>query len=354
LQHNLVRGQGSTCAQKGLLYGGLVSSKFSSDSDGIQRGSESDDLALLAMEKIEPLSLEGLRIQSGMSNEDAPSNVIAQSYGDISALQGKGVGIRGSLGLDGAAAMKLLDMKNSSSDEYDGVEGIMALSLTLEEWMRLDSGDIDDDIDNISEHTSKLLAAHHANSFDLIRGKSSKGERKRGRKCGLLGNKFIVALMEQLRDPLRNYEPVGTPMLALIQVERVFIPPKQQIYRHLDEAWNNNDERKIVTKVEMKGNKEEKSSEDEAIPQFKITEVHVAGLHKRKFWDTSRRRQQQEQSGSRWLIANGMGKNFKNPLLKSNVVTKSSAPITTTNVQPGDSFWSISSRIYGTLTRWNW
>ncbi|KAL9325853.1 hypothetical protein ACSQ67_006498 [Phaseolus vulgaris] len=361
LQHNLVTGQDSTCAQRGLtgtLYGGLMSNKFSSDSYGNQRGSEFvslDDLALLAMEKIEALSLEGLRIQSGMSNEDAPSNIIAQSYGDISALQGKGVSIRGSLGLDGAAAMQLLDMKNSSSDEYDGVDGIMALSLTLEEWMRLDSGEIDDDIDNISEHTSKLLAAHHANSFDLIRGKSSKGERKRGRKCGLLGNKFIVALMEQLRDPLRNYEPVGTPMLALIQVERVFIPPKQEIYRHLGEAGNNNDDEcEIVAKVELKANKEERSSEDEGIPQFKIIEVHVAGLQKRKFWSTSRRRQQQEQSGSRWLIANGMGKSFKNPTLKSNVVTRSSAPITTTNVQPGDSLWSISSRIYGTLTRWNW
>ena len=44
--------------------------------------------------------------------------------------------------------------------------------------MRLDSGEIDDDdIDNISEHTSKLLAAHHANSMDMIR-RSSKGERK--------------------------------------------------------------------------------------------------------------------------------------------------------------------------------
>ena len=36
--------------------------------------------------------------------------------------------------------------------------------------------------------------------------------------------------MVQLRDPLWNYEPVGTPMLSLIQVERVFVPQKQKIY----------------------------------------------------------------------------------------------------------------------------
>ncbi|TKY54445.1 EEIG1/EHBP1 protein amino-terminal domain protein [Spatholobus suberectus] len=215
--------------------------------------------------------------------------------------------------------------------------------------MRPDSGEIDD-IDNISEHTSKLLAAHHADSFDLIRG-SSKGDRKRGkssgRKCGLLGNNFTVALMVQLRDPLRNYEPVGTPMLALIQVERVFVPPKQKIYRRASEVGSNNDEddeREIVSKVEMKANKEEKSSEEEAIPQFRITEVHVAGLktdpepHKKKVWGTSR----QQHSGSRWLIANGMGKSNKNPFMKSK----------STNVQPGDALWSISSRFYGTGTRW--
>ena len=44
--------------------------------------------------------------------------------------------------------------------------------------------------------------------------------------------------------------------------------------------------------VELKANKEDKSSEEEeeAIPQFRITEVHVAGLktepHKKKVWGT--------------------------------------------------------------------
>ncbi|XP_061348927.1 protein PLASTID MOVEMENT IMPAIRED 1-RELATED 1-like isoform X2 [Gastrolobium bilobum] len=361
--HDLTTGQDTTSVQMDLkgTPSGLKSDKFSSSSSSVanQTGSEFvslEDLAPLAMNKIEALSMEGLRIQSGMSEEDAPSNIIAQSIGDISALQGKGIDISGSLGLEGAAGLQLLDVKDSS----DGVDGIMSLSLTLDEWMRLDSGEIDD-IDNISEHTSKLLSAHHANSFDFMRG-SSKGERRRGkgfgRKCGLLGNNFTVALMVQLRDPLRNYEPVGTPMLSLIQVERVFVPPKQKIYSGVSELRNNNndedDEREKAVKVEMKDpEKEEKSSEEESIPQFRITEVHVAGLrtepepNKKKLWGTS----SQQQSGSRWLLASGMGKSNKHSLMKSKAASKSSAPVTT-KVQPGDTLWSISSRIYGTGSKW--
>lgn len=183
-----------------------------------------EDLAPLAMDKIEALSIEGLRIQTGMVEEDAPSNVSAQSIGEISALKGQGVNITGSLGLEGAAGLQLLVIKDVDDDVDDDLDGLMGLSLTLDEWMRLESGEIGDK-DQISERTSKILAAHHANSLEFIRG-GSKGERRRGRgsgrNCGLLGNNFTVALMVQLRDPLRNYEPVGTPMLALIQVERVF------------------------------------------------------------------------------------------------------------------------------------
>ncbi|GJY40506.1 plastid movement impaired 1-related 1 protein [Tanacetum coccineum] len=46
-----------------------------------------EDLTTLAMNKIEALSVEGLRIQSGMSDKDAPSNISPQSIGEISALK---------------------------------------------------------------------------------------------------------------------------------------------------------------------------------------------------------------------------------------------------------------------------
>ncbi|GJW44978.1 plastid movement impaired 1-related 1 protein [Tanacetum coccineum] len=47
-----------------------------------------EDLTTLAMNKIESLSVEGLRIQSGMFNKDALSNISPQSIGEISALKG--------------------------------------------------------------------------------------------------------------------------------------------------------------------------------------------------------------------------------------------------------------------------
>ncbi|KAK1365207.1 protein PLASTID MOVEMENT IMPAIRED 1-RELATED 1 [Heracleum sosnowskyi] len=301
-----------------------------------------EDLAPLAMDKIEALSVEGLRIQSGLSNDDAPSSVTSQFTGQSSALEGKMVNIGGSLGLEGAGGLQLMDIKDSSDD--DG--GLMGLSLTLDEWMRLDSGVIDDE-DQISERTSKILAAHHATPGDWFHGKSN-GERKRGkgsRKCGLLGNNFTVALMVQLRDPLRNYEPVGTPMLALIQVERLFVPPKPKIYCTVSEIRpyiDDEDESESATR-ENKEVLKEKMQEEDVIPMFKIKDVHVAGLTSepgKKVWGSKT----QQQSGSRWLLANGMGKSNKFPVTRSKAPAKTSAS-ETTKIQPGESFWSISSRV---------
>ncbi|KAL2553812.1 hypothetical protein Fot_07431 [Forsythia ovata] len=313
-----------------------------------------EDLAPFAMDKIEALSIEGLRIQSGMSDEDASSNISPQSIGGFSALKGKTVDVGGSVGLDGTGGLQLLDIKDNGED----IDGLMGLSLTLDEWMRLDSGEIDDE-DLISERTSKILAAHHATSLDSFHGRS-RGEKRRGkgRKCGLLGNNFTVALMVQLRDPLRNYESVGTPMLSLIQVERVFVPPKPKIYSTVSQArsYDKEEEESKTAKSEniIEESKEDKIHEEVPVPQYKITEVHVAGLKietgKKKLWGSSN----QEKSGSRWLLANGMGKK-KHPLMKSKAIANSSAPASSpaaTTVQPGDTLWSISSRVHGTGAKW--
>jgi len=306
-----------------------------------------EDLAPLAMDKIEALSIEGLRIQSGMSNEEAPSNISPQSIGDISALEGKGAVNCMSLGLEGTGGLQLLDVKDSGDD----VDGLMSLSITLDEWMRLDSGMVDEDV--ISDRTSKILAAHHARSTEMIGGGGKgdkRGGKRTGRKWGVLGNTFTVALMVQLRDPLRNYEPVGTPMLSLIQVERVFVPPKPKIYSSVSDKGNSeeqDDEPENRTEFVAK---DEKKEEEDVVPQFKITEVHVAGIKtesgKKKLWGNPA----QQQSGSRWLLASGMGRSNKNPFMKSKAVSKPST--VTTTVEPGDTLWSISSRVHGNGAKW--
>ena len=116
MQHDPIAWPDSAYVQRDLkgMPSKQKSGKFSSRTVANQTGSEFvsvEDLAPLAMDKIEALSMEGLRIQSGMSEEEAPSNIIAQSIGDISALQGKGVDVSGSLGLDGAAGLQLMDVK---------------------------------------------------------------------------------------------------------------------------------------------------------------------------------------------------------------------------------------------------
>ena len=154
---------------------------------------------------------------------------------------------------------------------------------------------------------------------------ADKKSRRSSRRWGLLGNNFTVALMVQLRDPLRNYEPVGTPMLSLIQVERVFIPPKPKIYSIVSEKGNSEEyyeEPKTEQILEKALVDEENIEEGDSAPQFKVPEVHVAGFksepEKTKPWGN----QTQQQSGSRWLLGAGMGKGNKLPLMKSKANAK--------------------------------
>ncbi|KAK4432845.1 protein PLASTID MOVEMENT IMPAIRED 1-RELATED 1 [Sesamum alatum] len=355
LQHEYEIVQNISSVQNSVK--GISSGHGSGKSDSTLYGTDTEyvcfeDLAPLAMDKIEALTIEGLRLQSDMSDEDAPSNISSQSIGEFSALKGKTLNVSGSMGLDGTGGLQLLDIKDNGED----VDGLMSLSLTLDEWMKLDSGEFDDN-DLISERTCKLLAAHHATSLDLFKGRPNGDKRRgRGRKYGLLGNHFTFALMVQLRDPFRNYEPVGARMLALIQVERVFVLPKPIIYCALPLVRNHNEEEEEPEAAREDNIVEEPITneihEEELIPQYKIAVVHVAGLNttpgKSKLWGSKN----QQQSGSRWLIANGMGKKNKHPLMKSKTVIKHSAPasspVTTTIVQPGDTLWSISSHVHAT------
>ncbi|KAL2942917.1 Protein PLASTID MOVEMENT IMPAIRED 1-RELATED 1 [Bienertia sinuspersici] len=328
-----------------------IRSSFSSDEVNSEFVSL-EEFAPLAMDKIETLSVEGLRIQSDMSDEEAPLNINAQSINELSAIDGKRTTSTGFMGFEGAAGLQLLNLKDNG---VDGDDGLMGLSLTLNEWMKLDSGEIEEE--QLSERTSKLLAAHHAKSMNLkYMGRKGEGKHGKGssRKCGLLGDNFTVSLMVQLRDPLRNYEPVGTPMLALIQVERVFIPPKPKIYCRVSDARDNSDEDDLesIDREEKKLEPEkEKPQEEELVPQYKISEVHVSGLKnepgKKKLWGNAA----QQQSGSRWLLANGMGKGNKNPSVKPRIATKSSLPTTVTS-QPRDALWSISARFRGSGGIW--
>lgn len=302
-----------------------------------------EELAPLAMDKIEALSIEGLKVQSDMADQDAPSNVNAMSWGEVAAFEGTRAVKSGTLGLEGTAGLQLLDTKESSVD----IDGVLGTAITLDEWMRLDAGIVDEE--ETSERTAKILAAHHALRSDLVVGgtfegdKGDKSRRKYGTgRWGFMGNMLTIALLVQLRDPLRNFEPVGAPMMALIQAERVVVPPRPKMGRRVSDKGNSEE----VDETEPEDNKKEEVS------QFTITQVHVAGLiseeeDKKTSWSNPK----QQQSGSRWLIASGMGKSAKHPILKSKQGAKPMPP-SKTKVKTGDTLWSISSRAFGDGGRW--
>ncbi|KAJ7550788.1 hypothetical protein O6H91_07G118300 [Diphasiastrum complanatum] len=299
-----------------------------------------DDLAPVAMEKIEALALEGLKIQSDMAEEDAPYSIDAMPWKEADTIGGRRSRNDGLNLLDGVAATHLLEGSNLQQEDAEGGDGFMSMAISLEEWMRLDAGLYDEA--ETSENTLAILAAHNANHKNLIVGATeqglvqNKGPKPADGNGGFMGDTLTLAMLVQLRDPLRNYEPVGAPMMALVQAERILVPPRPKLWRRVSVKGNNEDD--------------EDHNKSEQQPQFKITGVHISGLKsgednkedKKKLWGN----QKQQQSGSRWLLANGMAKTAKPALLKSKP-----AP-TTTKAKQSESLWSISSRIEGNGKKW--
>ncbi|MFS7918850.1 putative NT-type C2 domain, protein PLASTID MOVEMENT IMPAIRED 1 [Helianthus anomalus] len=150
---------------------------------------------------------------------------------------------------------------NSTSTTSTDIEELIETSISLEDWIKFDS----------------------AKSFH--------------NNCGYFGN-FTLALQVLLRDPLRDYEPVGIPMLALLQLE--------------------------------------KSADVDRM--FKVNEVYVTGLKANL--------QKKQQSGSRWLYSSGMtGKTKRHPLTKSTALVKSSIQ-SINRMKHQETLWSISSYMH--------
>lgn len=110
---------------------------------------------------------------------------------------------------------------------------------------------------------------------------------------------ITLTVFVQLRDPLRRYETVGGPIMALIYATRADIKPEKKY-----------DEEK----------------------KFKVVSLHVGGLKvraggKRSLWDTER----QKLTAMQWLVVYGLGKAAKRG---KHISSKGQ-----------DLLWSISSRV---------
>ncbi|MED6137714.1 hypothetical protein PIB30_118833 [Stylosanthes scabra] len=258
----------------------------------------------MAIGMIEPLLIEGLRIQSGMSTEAAPSSIPPQQHTGIA-----------------------------------DVNGLIGLSVTMDQWLRLDSGIIEGDLEQIS----KVLKAHHSKISELddeLLKKAMERVRIYGSKYRLFGNHITVAFLIQLRDPLRNYEPVGVPMLVLTQVERVHMHD-DEFSQYLDIFLERQDEGAENEALQNDSNDVENSTPEFG---FKISEIHLASVTsneagKRKLWGTAAQRQ----SAFRWLRATGLDSSStaKRSSSKSSAIVRS-FPLLMNKLLNEDILWSIS------------
>lgn len=302
-----------------------------------------EDIAPMAMQQIEALAIDGLKIQADVIDDDVPFALNSFSVDGESG--GKDMA-SGSAILKGVTGVHLSKGSTSSSVETPGDgsgKGLMGMAISLNEWMLLDAGLYDEA--ETKKDALALMAAHHAAHQEMVvagddeKRKRRQGSKNAGGRWGCMGNTLTIAMLVQLRDPLKNNEAVGAPMMAFVQAERMMKPPKMKVGRN----------------VSMKGNTEDEEEAAEE-PQFKITGVHMSGLkasqeEKKIGWGN----QKQLQSGSRWLIANGMTKNAKinsRPMLGSKPAAPAPASSSKTNASKGESLWSISSRALSSGLRW--
>ncbi|KAK8509193.1 hypothetical protein V6N12_018279 [Hibiscus sabdariffa] len=203
-----------------------------------------------------------------------------------SGLIGKDSELSNLLSSEGADGQQSLDSR-------DDVNRLMGLSITLDEWLRLDGGAIDDG-DHISDHTIQILEAYQAKCLDSVGG-----------------------------NLIKHVDLVGTSMLALIQVERAHVA--------------------LEPERDQEENPESKAAEEKGgTPFFNITEVHLAGLNaepdKQHLWGSKA----QQQSGTRWLLASGAANSKKKTYSKSKAIVRF-YPSVMRKMQSGNVLWSLTS-----------
>ncbi|XP_057776221.1 protein PLASTID MOVEMENT IMPAIRED 1-RELATED 1-like [Salvia miltiorrhiza] len=285
-----------------VLYSCSSAEQIGSDSVSIE------DLVPMAITNIESLLVEGLKIQSGMPDQEPPTSIMSH--------------------LSGASTSSIL-----------GADELIKCSLSLEEWLRLDSGQLHIEESN-HENMSKLFAAHGAKPLELGSEELKMDDemvKLLGRSGGAFSENFRMGLKVQLRDPLRNYEMVGSPMLALVQANRAYLPPQPEMTEREGEEADSEENRKNIYQ-----------------PMFKVSEVHLAGFNvarhgNKPVWGSSR----QHQSGLRWLLSSGMARSKKNLVSNSNIVVRSSSGLVRKAKSEEDVLWSISVPSEGEAATWD-
>ncbi|CAN8252325.1 unnamed protein product [Cochlearia groenlandica] len=222
-----------------------------------------EDLASLAINGIELLSVEGLKIQCSMSDQDPPSIIAPKPM-----------------------------------DQSEVVE-LINLSLTLDEWLRLDQG-ISDNRDQTKKTSQDQATMGKGHTF---------------------GKKVTLALRVLLRDPFRDNEPVGASMLALIQVERSSVSSNPPVCS-LAQGERTKEPFECHTHL------------------WRITDIGLAGLKTEPGIDHPWCTKAHQQSGACWLLASGNGQTMKCQASKSKAIIASDPQAARKSL---DILWSITT-----------
>ncbi|KAH7282182.1 hypothetical protein KP509_35G017200 [Ceratopteris richardii] len=264
-----------------------------------------ENLAPTAMQQIEFLAMEGLKIQTGMSEDEAPYALNAFS------MEAQNVG-NGSSGGESAATFRgitgvhLLKGARVPAQTAGGAKGLMDMAITLDEWMLLDEGAYNEA--EGSKDALAIMAAHRAVKHKETRAPTG----NRGPGAGCMGNMLTLAMLVQLRDPSRSLEPIGVPMIAFVQAERVVMPDLSR-----------------------------SGAVRQSETLFDITGIHLSGIkasqdNRRVAWGSQR----QARAATRWILANGMSK------------PRGAASLSRSKLRQGECLWSISAQLLGTGNKW--
>ncbi|KAI5063666.1 hypothetical protein GOP47_0022213 [Adiantum capillus-veneris] len=258
-----------------------------------------EDLTNVALHVIEPLSIEGLKLQYNISKE-APGSISLKSLNMQIAMNDK-------VGIEGLQEASLVNVGRQV--KIPERVSPLDIALSLDEWLCL--------FEHVKMPEGELSVARDT----FWKEDSSKADKTPGwATWAHHSNSFTVVMRLQLRDPWRYYEPVGASMLALVQVEKASVRSElSSIDGVLDSS--------LGTRSGI---------------QLRLTAVHIAGVKqpsecRSQLWGTEK----QLHSGSRWLMANFKASNLRHVMSQASTPSEDEA----SHVER-ELMWSISSRMH--------
>ncbi|GBG74773.1 hypothetical protein CBR_g19285 [Chara braunii] len=316
----------------------------------------SGDLTLLdhftptALDSLEKLAVQGLRIQSRL-NEEPRSNDEKLDYKERTRTwQTDYVSIEETVMRIGASAPRSICSAEPSRDTDEASFAPVAIS--VDEWIRLkeiasesDSDLLQSDeagVESLSRSRQYGVPLHKADNCDQMHQQTSGTEPHDRQLVTPEGDKLTLAMLVQLRDPRNSYEAVGAPMLAVVRAERS-APSSSGVlgYMGVGGAISDGQDQK-------KGGRLGKDGFLRVISMQLTGIVHPGGQNGSN--GSQWRHQSSRAKGSRWNMSHMKGGSSAEKTSFSSSRPNVGA---TRKIEEGDTLWTLSATVYGDATKWS-